>query len=150
MKDGYKNTDAGRLIRNARLRAHLTENRLADRIGVSVAVYGDLESYEAELFTTLSLRQVVSLCRHLGLSPRFTVAANAPAGTAITAAEVATALEARILERRRSVEAVEEEAGWAVAPVLENPESLWDAWNVDALIDVAEWAGIDWRMVLPG
>jgi hypothetical protein len=46
------------------------------------------------------------------------------------------------------VDAWGEQAGWDVAPLLEDPEQVWKL-DVEGLQEIAEAAGVDWRSVLP-
>ena len=43
-------------IRQARLQAGLSENEIARRLGITIHSYCDLESYDYEAFTNLSLK----------------------------------------------------------------------------------------------
>jgi len=46
------------------------------------------------------------------------------------------------------VEEWSERAGWDVAPIFKDPEEIWKL-NAEGLREIAEAAGIDWRLVLP-
>ena len=57
-------------IRQARLQAGLNEIEIARRLGISVEGYGDLEGYDDEAFTVVSLKHVADLGRILGVQSR--------------------------------------------------------------------------------
>jgi hypothetical protein len=47
-------------IRSARVRVGLDERAMTERLGISLAAYHDLESFDDEFVTCLSLQQVYS------------------------------------------------------------------------------------------
>ena len=61
------NNDIAAYIRTARLAKGMSDTEAANRIGVEISAYGDLEQHRDELLTTLPLRLVRRLCTELDI-----------------------------------------------------------------------------------
>jgi len=134
----------------ARERAGLDLGEVADRTGLPFAHYRDLEMFENDVWDSISLAQLQKLARIVGLrSLALLEGETAPRPSRrITFAEFSAAVASAVQASGSSAEAWGEEAGWDVAPLLEDPEQIWSL-NADGLRDIAEAAGVDWRSVLP-
>jgi transcriptional regulator with XRE-family HTH domain len=134
----------------ARERAGLEIGDVADRAGLPFAHYRDLEMFDDDVWNTVSLAELQKLGRIVGVRPLAILegeGAPLPARR-MTFTEFSAAVGAAVRASGSSVDAWGEEAGWDVAPLLEDPEQVWSL-NADGLRDIADAAGVDWRSVLP-
>lgn len=137
-------------IRAARERAGLELLDLAQQLELPFAHYCDLEMFEDEAATTISLETLQHLGRLLGLTPLQILEGDEAVvpSARLTFAEFSSAVAAAITKAGGDVEAWEDEAGWEVRPLLQDPETIWKL-DAEALCDIAKAAGVDWRAVLP-
>lgn len=137
-------------IRIARERAGLEPMDVAEKLGLPQAHYWDLESFEDEAETTLSLRELSALAQILGLTPRYILDGESPvaAEERISFGEFAAAIRTAVAAGGGDVDAWGDLAGWDVAPILADAQQVWEL-NADALKDIAETAHVDWHRVLP-
>src|SRR5215208_2878069 len=114
-------------IRAARERAGLEVSDVAEKVALPFAHYCDLEAFEDEAWTTISLETLQRLGRTLGLTPRQILEGNdAPAPSRrMSFAEFSSAVAKAVNAAGGDVDAWGEHAGWDVAPLLEAPEKLW-------------------------
>jgi len=124
---------------------------LARAIGLSAAAYDDLEAYDDGAYMSISLEQLRSLGRLLDVSPRSLVAPAQviTSGDELSPAELVGRIREHLKLQALSTEQFEERVGWAVSSVMRNPDTLWRAWNVDALHDICAPLGVVWPLVLP-
>lgn len=138
-------------ILQARERAGIAADALAESVGLEPMAYYDLEHYDDEAFTTVSLAQLCAVARAVRLSPRLLLAPEfiSSTGTTISMQDVVQGIRRRIAADHLTPAAFSDAAGWDVSAALEDPESAWAGWCVDTLRDVCEQVGIDWRAVVP-
>jgi len=138
-------------IAAARERLGITQDMMADRLGLSSMSYYDLEVDDDEAFMSLSLAQLRTLARILGVSARTLVSdTNAPsAETSVSMHELVARIQALVSAEHITADVFGERVGWDVSNALSNPESAWQEWCIDTLRDVSEAVGISWRAVLP-
>ena len=137
-------------IRAARERAGIEIPDIAGRLDLPYAHYRDLEDFEEEAWTTISLATLQKLSRILGLTPLTILEGEKliQPSRRLSFADFSAAVAASVRAAGGDVEAWGDRAGWDVAPILENPEEVWNL-DADGLRDIAEAAGVDWRSVLP-
>ena len=123
---------------------------VAAQLNLPQAHYWDLESFEDEAWTTLSLEELGALARILGVTSRFILDGEAPVppDERLSFEGFAEAIRKAVDAAGGDVDSWGVTAGWDVAPILENSREIW-ALSPDALKDIAETAGVDWRRVLP-
>jgi len=137
-----------RRVEQARKAAGLTEAEAAALIGVSQAAYCDLESYDDEMETCLSLREVRAVGSILGADPVWLLTGRpSPPVHPLPLFDVVASIRAYLAERRLPVSEFEDLTGWGVSEALEKPAAAWD-WNVDGLRDLCDVLGLDYRAVL--
>ena len=137
-------------IRNARERAGLEPMDVAAQLNLPQAHYWDLESFEDEAWMTISLEELGALARILGVTPRFILDGEEPVppGDRLSFEGFAAVIRKAVDAAGGDVDAWGDGAGWDVAPILADPKAIWGL-SPDALKDIAEAAGVDWRLVLP-
>jgi transcriptional regulator with XRE-family HTH domain len=141
----------GERIHAARESKGLTKVDVAKRIGISDQWVYDLETYDDDLPSTLSLQQVCDLAAVLSQPSRDLVCGSDLPATddTTTAAQVAAAINAHLSKNDLDPDNFGERVGWDVRSVIQEPNKLWADWNLDCLRDVCGEVGIDWRTVLP-
>jgi transcriptional regulator with XRE-family HTH domain len=141
---------AGR-IAEARKRVGLDAARVAQELGLSIAAYDDLEAYDDEAYMSVSLDQLRSLGKLLNIAPRSLVAAGGLNldSEDLSPVQLVSHIREYLGARTLSIEQFEDQVGWRVSPVMDNPDALWQAWNADALHDVCEPLAIAWLTVIP-
>ena len=137
-------------IRAARLRAGLDAGTLGASLDLTFEGYRDLEDFDDEVFDCLSLRQVKTLAEILGVSAAALVA---PEGAAIPSVPMSPEdLVRRLVDHMASqqftADSFGDHVGWDVVPVVNQPTSIWDQWNIDCLADVCRELAVDWLPVL--
>jgi hypothetical protein len=124
---------------------------MAEQLRISLPAYHDLESFDDELATCLSLEQVRSLAEMLRLPVTALIAdhPNATAsGAAMSMTELIDRIRRRLVQEGISVDAFSDRIGWDVTAALNDPDSAWRDWNIDCLNDVCAEIEIDWLRVL--
>ena len=135
-------------IAAARKAVGLTEPEVAEAAALSDAEYADLESYDDEAFTCISLRQLCRLAQVLTVRPEDIVAAEqGMEHEAVSPTSLVSALKARMVATQESTEGFSERVGWAVEELLSDPRRIWE-WNVDGLHDLCREIGVQWLGVL--
>jgi hypothetical protein len=137
-------------IRQARSRLGLDPGVLADRLGLTFESYRDLEWFDDEAFTTISLAELLCLAEMLGTTAAELLVGNDvhQSRTSISMESLIQALRSQMEHEGISAEAFGDRVGWDITNALANPASAWDDWNVDCLIDVSTTLNVDWIAVL--
>jgi transcriptional regulator with XRE-family HTH domain len=140
--------DYAHRLRDARERSGKSVVEMAALLDLSRESYQDLEVYDEEIIYTLSLQELITLSKALGIDlvEFFSNGASKPAESLSL-----DALAERINEYRTAhnltVAEFEEAVGWEVANCLNDPSQFMN-FNVDGLMDVSKPLGVDWRAVL--
>jgi hypothetical protein len=116
---------------------------LAAELHMSYESYRDIESYDDEITSVLSFRDVVALGRLVRLDLRRLFGAD---DKIVTFEELAEAIRARL--DKTPLEQLEDEVGWELAGAVSDPAAFSD-FTLDGLADVSAPFGIDWRHLLP-
>ncbi len=140
---------AGR-IREARLASGLKENEIADRLGLSVEAYGDLETYDDEAFTVATLGNLAMLGRVLSVKPSVLLLGPEAIDVehTVTFSEIVERLTRRLADDHLTAEQLGDEIGFGVEPLLASPDSLWD-YDVESLYGICTRLSVDWVAALP-
>lgn len=142
--------DNARRLREARERSGKSIGEMAALLGLSRESYNDLEVYDEEIIYTLSLEELITLSKALGIDlvEFFSSGAAKPAETVSL-----NALAEKINEYRSAkgltVAEFEDAVGWEVANFLTDPSQFMNL-NLDGLMDITRPLGVDWRAVLSG
>jgi hypothetical protein len=137
-------------IRLARTALGIEPGVAAARLGVNFESYADLEWFDDEVFTTLSLTEVLSLAEmlHLSAVELLTSDDHAARTAAVSMSSLMKTVRARIQEEGTTVESFGDRIGWDIASAVADPSSAWQDWNVDCLIDVCTAVGVEWPAIL--
>jgi transcriptional regulator with XRE-family HTH domain len=149
--EAYPPSGAAARIRAARTRAGLGEQTVAAALGITLPAYFDLESFDDELFTCLSLEEVSKLAQALGVSTLALVVGDERAdGVAgeMSLTDVVSRIREYIGLHSLTPVAFSDRVGWDIAPALLDPSSAWRSWNLDWLYDVCAELKIEWTAVL--
>ncbi len=140
----------GDRIRQARLQAGLSENEIARRLGITIHSYCDLESYDYEAFTVVSLKHVAELGRILGVQPRVLLLGRDGEGgkQTVTFEDVTAHIAKKVSESGLTADQVGDLIGWDIKPLLSDPPSLSD-YTVEALYDICKAVDLDWVAAVP-
>jgi transcriptional regulator with XRE-family HTH domain len=141
---------ANERIRAARERAGLQLEDVAGKLEISYAEYWDIEAFEDEVWTSISLETLQRLARTIGSTLREILDEDGspPPVRTLSFADFVGVVQESVRASGGDVEAWGERAGWDVEPLLRDPDEIWNL-SADGLRDVAKVAGIDWRSVLP-
>jgi transcriptional regulator with XRE-family HTH domain len=135
--------DYARHLAAAREAAGVDPGEAAAALGISFESYADLESYDDEILTAVSYREVVALSDLLGFDLQSFFGGS---GRHRRFDELSEELRVRLAEQ--PLADLEEEVGWELGAQLETPERFADL-PLDALADIAGAVGADWREFLP-
>ena len=130
-------------VRAAREAAGKDPAELAAALQMTYESYRDIESYDDEITSVVSFRDVVALGRLVRLDLRRLFGAD---DKVVTFEELVAAIRARLDET--SLEQLEDEVGWELAGAVSDPATFAD-FTLDGLADVSAPFGIDWRHLLP-
>jgi transcriptional regulator with XRE-family HTH domain len=137
-------------LRTAREQTGRSIDQMAALLGMTREAYWDLESYDDEVLTCISIAQCAWLCRTLGMAPRalFAEESSDEQGT-INLDALGLKIKAHLQAEQMDLSAFEERVGWDVATWLERPQEFFTArYNVDALRDICQAIGVNWVAVL--
>jgi transcriptional regulator with XRE-family HTH domain len=137
-------------IREARERAGIDADAVASAAGLNPNWYFDVESYDAEVTSNISLDQLIIITHVVGLTPLGALegpAAQAPAPR-ISLTELVETARRQMIAAGETVEQYSTRVGWEMAPLFANPAYLRN-YTVDALQDICRTVGMDWRAALP-
>jgi transcriptional regulator with XRE-family HTH domain len=118
--------------------AGVTHTEVARRLKTTVHSYGDLERFDDEAFTVLSLEQLLDLGKALNVEPRVLLLGEevAASTSTITFGDIAARLADRIAREGQTIDEFGDRIGWDVEPVLKDPT-------------ICTAAGLDWVAALP-
>ena len=135
----------------ARKRVGLSEKALAERLGITVPAYQDLESDDSEAFMCVSLSQLHELGSALRVPPRQLLAPEGlvPPEQTVSMGELVARVQAMMAAEGVTADQFGERVGWDVSSALADPASAWVEWNPDGLRDICAAVGVDWLAVLP-
>lgn len=150
MQISAEGKDYGRRLLEARERAGKGIDEMAALLGISWAAYNDLEMYDDEITDVLSLQEIITLFKALGIDlvEFFSEGASKPRES-VSLDALAEKITAYIAAHNLTVAEFEDAVNWEVANCLTDPSQFMN-FNVDGLMDVTRPLGIDWRAVLKG
>lgn len=140
--------DYGHRLREARERSQKSIDEMAALLDLSWESYNDLEEFDEEIINVLSLQELITLSKVLGIDlvDFFSNGASKPAES-VSLDALAGKINEYLTAHNLTVAEFEEAVGWEVANCLTEPRQFMN-FNVDGLRDVSMPLGIDWRAVL--
>jgi transcriptional regulator with XRE-family HTH domain len=141
---------AAERIRRARLAVNQSDTAVAQKANMSLHSYWDLEHYDDEAFTAVSLRTLVRVCVVLGIEPTGALIGDEFKKHEQTTsfASIAGRLGNLLKQDHVSADEFGERIGWDVRDIITDPNAIWD-YNVDALYDICKALGLDWVSAIP-
>ena len=140
--------DYGRRLREARERSGRAIDEMAALLGLSWESYNDLEAHDEEIVDSVSLRQLVTLSKALGIDiVGFFSSGAAKTAERVSLAALAEKINEYVTAHNLTVAEFEEAVGWEVANCLVEPSQFMN-FNLVGLMDVTRPLAIDWRAVL--
>lgn len=136
-------------VRMQREALALSEHAVASVAGISDAAYSDIEAYDDELATAVTIRQAESIARALQVSLLALLGEAAPVDS-VSDAALREAVARRVEGGPENHARFEELCGWAVGPLLLETPTYAHEYPLWALADVCDAVGIDWRAVIAG
>ena len=143
-------TGTARRIRDARERLGRSPEEVSREVGMGLDAYEDIEAYDDEISTSISIGQLRSLANALDrrLDQLLGVAPSDPADSEISIDALLDRVRAELAKRKESVEEFGDRIGWDISSAVEAPASAWVDWNLDCLRDVCRAVSCDWVSVL--
>jgi DNA-binding XRE family transcriptional regulator len=108
-------------IRTAREEAGKSLKEMASLLDISLASYRDLEWYDDEILTCVSLRQVGTLCEAIGIDSRELLSAGQQSADQVsqrTLQELIRHIRDYMRKEQITLEEFEDKAGWEITPAL--------------------------------
>lgn len=136
-------------IRDLRRKSGRTERELADALGLTLEGYCDLEQYDDELETTISIAQALMLAQVLGAD--LSEILGAPVGSApIGIPAIRAGMAAQLGRSPGSREELEDLIDWDLGPFLEGAEQWMTVYTLDFLKRLSTAIGLTYEEVLAG
>src|SRR6185436_8035840 len=132
-------------LRTAREGLGLSQQQLITRFGTDGHLCPDLELYDDELFTCISVRDLLRLASVLDTSaPALLFGEHAPAPIRpLTFSAIAESIRRHLSATNTNAEQWGELVGWDIQPVLDDAEAL-GTFNIQGLRDIGTALGLDW------
>lgn len=138
-----------RRVREARERLGWPLAQVAARLGMQTPEYWDIEFHDDEAYTCVSLAHLRQLAQLLEVPLEILLFGSdferPPTRTSF--ATVAAGLRSLADRNGLTIEALGEQVGWELSPVMADPESL-AHFNLAGLSDLCHAIGVDWVTVL--
>jgi DNA-binding XRE family transcriptional regulator len=142
--------DYAKRLREARERSGKTIDEMAALLDLSWESYRDLEMHDDEILDSVSLQELVTLSKALGIDlVEFFSDGGAKPDDSVSLDALAGKIKDYIAAHGLTVAEFEEAVGWEVANCLTDP-SQFMSFNLDGLMDVTGPLGVDWCAVLKG
>lgn len=136
-------------IRSFREALGLQSATVAEQLEITIDSYEDIETYDDEVFTTLSLKALTALSVLLSVSTETILLGDSGhCDEAVTFDQLAARLHGKVQASSMGVSGIEQEAGWDIAEILRNSDALWE-FNVEGLYGLCRVVDIDWVCALP-
>jgi transcriptional regulator with XRE-family HTH domain len=137
-------------LRRLRESAGLSVEDVAEVIGLNCAWVWDLESYDDELYSTISLAAILRLAVLLrtGIAQLLLLEDEHGTGTRVAFKDFVEHLQASLRAKGRSADAFGDEVGWDLTTTLDDPREIWE-WSPEELRDVAAGLQVNWVAALP-
>jgi transcriptional regulator with XRE-family HTH domain len=136
-------------IRTFRVRAGKSAQEIATALGLNEAWYRDLESYDDELASTLTLFQASQLATLLGVRLKDLVDENPSCEEKKGLLDLPGSIQTYLVREQLSVEDLEELVGWEIQSFLRSPVAAAAEMPIAFLRDISSHLGISLLSLLP-
>lgn len=138
-------------IRAARVRAGVEPEDVARAVGLNKPWYYDVEGRDDEVTGNISMATLMAIARTLGTTAVELLGGPGTVGGAPkrSSADLVDLARARIAAEHLTVDAYGDRIGWDMAPVLKNPEHVWQ-YPFAMLQALCEDVGVDWKEFVDG
>lgn len=137
-------------IRELRLKSGRSESEFADALGLTTDAYADLERYDSEIDSTLSISQALLLAELLGTPIVDLLGEGDAQAAAVSIATVRAAIATQVARSPDAREALEDAIDWDLGPFLEAQREWSTVYTLDFLRRLAALVDLDWRRLLAG
>jgi transcriptional regulator with XRE-family HTH domain len=137
-------------LKRAREAVGLDQHSVAGLAGINSPWYYDLEAYDHELASTLSLEKLCQLAEIVKTDPLVLLIGDGASSVerSLEFGDVVKGLAAQMVASGFDVEQFGERVGWELGKILADPNAIWDL-NTDGFRDVAKAAGVEWSSAFP-
>jgi len=136
-------------IRDLRGKSGRTERELADTLGLTVEGYCDLERYDDELESTISIAQAVTLARLLGREISDIVWESA-GPQAVRMSAIRAGMSEQLGRSPGAREELEDLIDWDLGPFLEGADQWMTVYTLDFVKRLSTAIGLSYGDVLAG
>jgi DNA-binding XRE family transcriptional regulator len=136
-------------FREARERSNLTQAEVADRLGIQVSEYWDIEFHDDETFLCFSLAELRLLATILKTPLEVLLFGSDFKGSTsgTSPSMIAERLRAVAVSEGLTIDELGDRVGWDLTPIMADPEAV-DQLNLSGLSDVCAAIGLDWVSAL--
>lgn len=138
-------------IRAARVRAGMEPEDVARAVGLNKPWYYDVEGSDDEVTGNISMATLIAVARMLGTTAVELLDGPGAVGGAAkrSSSDLVALARARIAAERLTVDEYGDRVGWDMAPVLTNPEHVWQ-YPFVMLRSLCEDLGVEWKEFVDG
>ncbi len=136
-------------IRALRIRAGKSQADMAQRLGLNIAWYADLESRDEELASTLTMFKAMELASLLGVTLHELLDEPPVTGERIALTDLPAHILAHAKREGLCVEQMEARLGWELREFLDSPIALAAELPIQFFQAFAATLGIDWLALVP-
>jgi DNA-binding XRE family transcriptional regulator len=136
-------------IQALRLSSGRTEQQLASEVGLTIQSFCDLELYDEEIESAVSLAQALKLASLLH-TDLLTILGETEIPVKMPIARVRSALNAQLGNSGEAKEIMEETINWDLGPFLEGSDDWTTVYTIDFVRQLAMAIEVDWQVLLAG
>jgi hypothetical protein len=141
-------TNIAKTLQAARENSGKKPEEIAELLGISIPAYHDLEAFDDELPSSLSLKQVAQLFNVLKVDPAEILDATWT-GRPIDPYDFVNRIKSYLSNNRMTLKEFEDRVGWDINQLIDDPLSLLN-YNIEGMVDISKELGIDAMEVLQG
>jgi transcriptional regulator with XRE-family HTH domain len=138
---------AAERIQALRLKSGRTEQDIASELGLTIHSYADLERYDEELESAVSIAQAIRLAKLLD-TDLLALLGETEIPVRMPIARVRSALTAQLGSSGEAKELMEDTLNWDLGPFLDGSEEWTTVYTIEFVRQLATAIGIDWQVLL--
>jgi transcriptional regulator with XRE-family HTH domain len=148
-KEKQGETGTGERVQALRRKSERTEHELTRELGLTPHSYSDLEQYDEELESNLSIAQALKLASLLH-TDLLTLLGETEIPVKLPIARVRSALNAQLGQSAEARELMEDTLNWDLGPFLNGSEGWTTVYTIAFVRQLAETIEVDWQVLLAG